>query len=478
MATNSSAQYWLRAGGSDLNGAGYDSGISGAGTNYCDQDAAQASFSNLALSSGSITDSASGGLFTAAMVGNLIRVAAQGYYWITARTNGNVITVTAATGTSATSFSGASGKVGGALATPGPLSSGGSAGAPSIAGPFAPGNQVNVRGAGSDDPGTADYSLANYYSFPDGDQTATGGSIRWVGYNGRPRIDCGAGPLFGYLIKGHVFQHFKFVAGGAGLASFGFLVGVSVTAPSVALDCIFDQAGNDVIGVQLQSVADCEFRNSGSTSAGTLPAILDAMNGSEFVGCTINGWRGGGVKLQGNASALRASMILNTKADGILVANSGTSQNVIAGCTIDNNAGHGINVSDAVSVAVTRIRNNLVTNHSGGGKVGITTAVTSAQYARVVGIAWDYNDVWNNTANYSGCSAGAHDLTVDPAYAGAAGINVTTGNYAVGTAVKATGSPGAFRGTATTSYVDMGAVQRQEAGGGGATYSRGRIVNG
>lgn len=70
---------------------------------------------------------------------------------------------------------------------------------------------------------------------------------------------------------------------------------------------------------------------------------------------------------------------------------------------------------------------------------------------------------------------GANTLTIDPApgnsSTGDIVWNVTTGhNYSVGTNLKAKGFPSAFRGSNTTSYVDIGAVQRVEpsASGGGA----------
>lgn len=44
-------------------------------------------------------------------------------------------------------------------------------------------------------------------------------------------------------------------------------------------------------------------------------------------------------------------------------------------------------------------------------------------------------------------------------------------NYSVGTNLKATGFPGSFGAAVTTGYMDIGAVQRQEAGGGGATFT-------
>ncbi|MGB2765026.1 MAG: hypothetical protein WBC20_11495, partial [Candidatus Aminicenantaceae bacterium] len=36
----------------------------------------------------------------------------------------------------------------------------------------------------------------------------------------------------------------------------------------------------------------------------------------------------------------------------------------------------------------------------------------------------DYNDIWNNDANYIGTSAGTHDISADPKF-----INPANGNY-------------------------------------------------
>jgi hypothetical protein len=51
-------------------------------------------------------------------------------------------------------------------------------------------------------------------------------------------------------------------------------------------------------------------------------------------------------------------------------------------------------------------------------------------------------------------------------------------NWTVGTNVKAVGFPGLFNGlSATQGYTDIGAVQRQDPGGAGSGYSRGRVIN-
>lgn len=54
-------------------------------------------------------------------------------------------------------------------------------------------------------------------------------------------------------------------------------------------------------------------------------------------------------------------------------------------------------------------------------------------------------------------------------------FQITTGrNFAIGTNLKALGTPGAFPAAITTGYKDIGAVQRQEAGGGsGMLYNQG-----
>lgn len=52
------------------------------------------------------------------------------------------------------------------------------------------------------------------------------------------------------------------------------------------------------------------------------------------------------------------------------------------------------------------------------------------------------------------------DATADKTWAIVTGLN-----WAVGTSLKALGTPGAFPGSSTTGYMDIGAAQRQEAGG-------------
>jgi len=80
----------------------------------------------------------------------------------------------------------------------------------------------------------------------------------------------------------------------------------------------------------------------------------------------------------------------------------------------------------------------------------------------------DYNAYWNNGTNRTGLPAGAHDVTLtgDPfngASSGDFSLNNTAG---AGAACRAAGFPGALPGGSTTGYLDIGAAQHQDAGGG------------
>lgn len=100
----------------------YVSMVFGGGTDYSQQDSAQLSLTDLAMTTATTTLTSVTGGFTAAMVGNLIQITAgtnftTGWYEITARSDTNTVTIDrdATTGSNASSGTGA---VGGAMALP------------------------------------------------------------------------------------------------------------------------------------------------------------------------------------------------------------------------------------------------------------------------------------------------------------------------------------------------------------------------
>ena len=86
----------------------------------------------------------------------------------------------------------------------------------------------------------------------------------------------------------------------------------------------------------------------------------------------------------------------------------------ITNCTIVNNGQWGMAwTSGAVPYDVTpNIFNNIITGHSVG--VHFESASSSSPVI-------NYNDVWGNTGNYSGCSAGPNDILANPIFDGVAG---------------------------------------------------------
>jgi hypothetical protein len=150
--------------------------------------------------------------------------------------------------------------------------------------------------------------------------------------------------------------------------------------------------------------------------------------------------------------------IWNCANDGIYVNTNYYPETAIVNNTINNVQGHGITLSNIATVVNATIYNNIFSNNTGGSKYAINVAAGSAKISDMSAPFIDYNCFYNNTSNYNGISAGAHDTTgTDPGYTAA-----STGNFTIGTALKALGWPGTVRNSGGTSYTDPGAFQRQE----------------
>lgn len=117
MALANAIVWEFRSTGAATNGGGFKTGASG--TDYSQQDAAQLSLTDLAMTTATTTLTSATGGFTAAMIGNVIQIASgtnftPGFYEITAHTDTNTVTLDrdATNGTNASSGVGA---VGGSL---------------------------------------------------------------------------------------------------------------------------------------------------------------------------------------------------------------------------------------------------------------------------------------------------------------------------------------------------------------------------
>ncbi len=177
--------------------------------------------------------------------------------------------------------------------------------------------------------------------------------------------------------------------------------------------------------------------------------------------CSIYDNGGDGVTFtDGPLFTIRDTLIYDNGGAGV---DANTSVLRLTGNTIHGNTGDGVNIAVASRLV---LYNNEITGNGGWGIKGP---------ADVSNIAFvDYNNFGTGaTANTSGDSdtipVGANSLNVDPGYA-----NAGSGDFAVGTNVKAEGFPDAAGGIGisktTTSYVDIGAAQREEAGGGALSF--------
>lgn len=474
MALNATVVWRVRAGGAATNGGGYDAAVSGAGTDYSDQDSPQLSITDL-TSTASTTVTSALSTFTSAMVGNILRIASgtgatTGYYMITAYVSASQITLDRVSGT----YTAGVAKVGGAFAAINQFANGGSGTQPTLTTPLAAGHTIYVRGAGTDDPSTADYTVTNYLQFPSGD--ATSGAISWIGYNGRPRIDCDA--LCMHILTAHKIQNFKFVPQNENNNTNGLIKanGQSVVPVTAVTNVYIDANGKNLVGIDCSFVTNCKFVNTGGTTASTLPAIQNLNNPTYtglIAGNFISSWRGVGIKSNTSSANIVNNIITNTKgttSNAMIVCATpaqGFGQQIM-GNTLFGGSGDGIYLTNSADFLQITILNNIVMSCTGYWLNVVTGNATLNERSRPL---IDYN-CYNGNGNSNAAAnlnAGAHDVTGDPLFTSAAGLDFTLGSSSP---CKGTGWPGvAWPGAATTTqtqgYIDMGAIQRQESAGGG-----------
>lgn len=133
--------------------------------------------------------------------------------------------------------------------------------------------------------------------------------------------------------------------------------------------------------------------------------------------------------------------------------------NTLYGAETPTGTGIQLYATTPVGVVVT---NNII--------YGFATGIDSA--AAVGTNYYNHNNIYNCTTPRVNVTAGPNDVSLAPQFTDAA-----NGNFSIGANLKALGSPGAFPAGLTTSYVDIGAVQRQEPTGGSSGGAR-IMING
>lgn len=473
MAFTATAVGRVRVGGADTNGAFYDAGIAGAATDYSDQDAAQATFTNLSCLVADdagrlvIRDASAGGLFTSAMIGNAIRIHAgtgwvTGYYFITAVGSSDLITVDRSPANGADRTAG-SGNVGGAAATIKRVAdSANSTGDKCVAG-----NTIYIQGAGTDTPGSDDYTTTSYFTPVSGNDTA--GMVRIVGYNGRPRLKSNGLMFFNATTVW--FENLYLTCSSNSNGSIGVINGTCYV-----YNCVIDTANQTGMqALAVISVISCRIKGGRSAASSGGYGVNLPSTASVVLGCNIEGVGDVAVRINGGnlVSTIAWNRIYGCYSDGVIktAGNASYFDNIFSN-TIDANSGHGISITTTLALQTMRVFSNQITNHAQSGKYGIYIAAgTIALNDRAKGFI-DYNNVYGNTTDYGSISAGAHDTSEDPGY-----VSAATGNHTPAATADGDGWPGQLPGaTGSINYVAMGAIQRLVTGGAGPLVGPGRLV--
>ena len=419
----------------NVNGGGYKPGASG--TDFSQQDAAQ--YNLTAVTTAGADAVLLHASAAADMVGNIAHITSGtnftvGWYEITAVTVGVSITLDRACATAA----GAAGvvNIGGAMSLVSTLDD-------DFFEALEPGNKVHVK--------LGTYAIGETLAVAKSGTSAL--PIQIIGYNAA-RNDTSTGanrPTFAmaaltcdfggvYDIKNIIFTTtesggIRFFAGSIVRNCKG--TNSSATVDRYALRC----AQSNVRMLNNECISNVGYALGGSAS-------------SRLIGnyCHDSAY---GIHMASQASCEVAFNIIDTCTTG-LYAGGFADQLVLLNNTFYSGT-TGINLPATTSSNCT-IMNNIIS--------GFTTGITAA--AAIGSNVYDFNNFFNNTTNRNAnVPVGANDIALDPGF-----VDAPNGDFRVGANMKAVAFPGAFPGGLSTSYLDIGAVQRIEPASVGGPVSQ------
>lgn len=425
MAVTTTTIWRIRPSGVNTNGGGYDPGIAGAATDYSQQNAAQASGTHgHAVGTTTFTD-LTALAFTTAMVGNAIYITGDslttGFYFVVGFTSSSIITLDRTPGTSGASA--ATWHLGGGWADFTNIAS---------TGPIVGGNLVYVLGSGTPNPAayTYDYTVAvgvttaGSISFNVANDPATPGYKSYPDTTGgMPVIKFTSSYVITFVGGGADFVQGLWFVGGSGVSAGSYAV-IANSESGWLQGCILDQFGFDIglygtVAGPTIGIMGCEVFSSQGGSSGVNAAIYTTGVTGNFitsltvVGCNIHDTVGYGIYCSCSASFFSVnltvlnSIIAKCGNSGVLVDNFNGS--LIMGNTIDANLGDGITFGPNLGFwPGTIVMNNIISNHTAGGKYGINTAAGTGGNSGSKGL--DYNVFYGNTTNISNSVPyGPHD---------------------------------------------------------------------
>ena len=402
----------------------------GAGQDYSQQNAAQATGTHgHAVGTTTFTD-LTALAFTAAMVGNAIYITGDslttGWYFVTGYTSSSVITLDRTPGTSGASAG--TWSLGGGWADP--ITNTGFVNSIPV-----PGNYVYVLGSGTPNPAsyTFDYTVANNVGTVQGNSTS--GKIVFacdpMTPNYLPPPDTSGGmPCIGITSGQRLFLNGAYnLYSGLWMVMVGQAASVAIIVPTggnlAIVGCVFDQAGYDGKAIDdehgILFLGSEIFSSVGGSGSGvavyTYGTSFYAFNNIHDV--VANGIQedGGRLQLSGNIIA---------KCGGYGFKSTYASTLNVVGNTIDGNAGNGVDI-DQATLSQSTFCNNILSNHTTAGKYAFSVQAGTASVNDALALCFDFNTYYNNTTNLNVIGYGPHDtqLSTDPY------VGQSTENYAL-----------------------------------------------
>jgi hypothetical protein len=444
MALNSTAVGEVRPGlGSDTNGGFYDSSI-GVSTDYSQQNAPQLSLADVVTNGTTTVTSATGG-FTAAMLGNGFNLAGT-ICIILGVTNTNTITIdrTIVTG------SGQTGKVGGALSTPGYAS-----------GQMVGGNVIYVRSSALSPVTSATNNISGGCMAPPAGTVTM--PTKFIGYQ-NTRGDNGTPPQ----LQASGISSFAFVTiaatgntrieniwfDGNNLAASRGVTTLAATTGSVVSRCKFTNMKNSAIAGATTALAVlCEATGCSNSAVyisinciactahdNTVTgfSISTVTSLQDCISCNNTGASSDGFFVNGVAALIENCTAYGNGRDGFRgIAFAG--HNTFINCIAENNLGYGFNAS-------AQYGHMILTNCGGYNNTSSLVNMSFINAPQQVNMINATDEIFNNP--------GGNDFS----------LNFRTNGGALFRAAGIPGSTSTWQlpGLSTPSYLDVGAVQHQD----------------
>jgi hypothetical protein len=410
----------VRPSGDNTNGGGFDTGISGHGTDYSQQDAAQLSLTDLACTTGTSTLTSATGGFTSAMIGNAVQISSgtnftAGEYFIIAYASSNSVTLDR-TPVGVSSGSAGHGKIGGAWADF--WTNVGYTNSYTV-----PGNTIYVLGSGIPDPSvygagaptapvTYDYLCPIYRSSMSSGSTSA--NLFFLADPATPDYASGGMPLiyvsqvsmFGSGISDWYMSRFWFVAGGIGNNSSAMMA----CSLATFVDCVYDAFGYDCGFLSGGNAVNCDFFSSQTARTTNTNGYAISVGTSAIVtGCHIHGFPGNGIQLNGGVTT--GNLITGCGGYGLVSSGSTRGGYTLAASnnTVDACAKGGLHITSAGGLQYLTLVNNIFSNHSPYAidASGAGSSSTNALLRQFI----DYNVFYNNSSDYNALAYGAHDVS-------------------------------------------------------------------